>query len=87
MKQRLKPIIRSVILLAVLIILPTLIFAQMSDPGCDPGCNCRADGSICPIDNGVYALLAVGIGYGLVRVRNAKKSEGKKALSFQNDEN
>lgn len=85
MKQRLKRIIRSVILLAVLIILPTLIFAQ--EPGCDPICNCRADGSICPIDNGVYALLAIGIGYGLVKVRNAKKSEGKKSLSFQNDEN
>lgn len=72
--------------MAVFIISPTLIFAQ-PDPACDPGCNCRADGSICPIDNGVYALLAIGIGYGLVKARTAKKSEGKKALSFPNDEN
>ncbi len=79
MKQRLKPIMYS-ILIAILIILPGLIFAQ--DPGCDPACNCRVnpddpDGPpiICPIDSGLYALLAIGIGYGIIKVRNAKRVE------------
>lgn len=80
MKQRLKPLM-TFILLGVFLILPTFLFAQVGgsgpEPGCDPGCNCRADGSICPIDSGVYALLAIGIGYGLIKVKNAKKEERK----------
>lgn len=72
MKRRLKPLMYS-ILIAILIMLPGLIFAQ--EPGCDPACNCRADGSICPIDDGLYALLAIGIGYGIIKARNAKKAK------------
>ena len=79
MKQGLKPIIMYG-LMAVFIILPTLIFAGDLDPGCDPSCNCRVnpddpDGPpiICPIDDGLYALLAIGIGYGIIKVRKQGK--------------
>lgn len=47
----------------------------VGDPGCDPLCNCRADGSICPIDNGLVLLLAAGIGYGLLKFRSSYKKE------------
>ena len=43
------------------------------DPYCDPLCNCRKDGSICPIDNGLLALLAAGIIYGVKKVRDGRR--------------
>jgi hypothetical protein len=58
-----------------MICLPVLGHAQIGDPGCDPLCNCRADGSVCPIDGGLGFLLAAGIGYGIKRVKNSKKKE------------
>ena len=82
MKRLLKPVMYP-ILMVVFIFLPTFLFAQTGgaltqnsdpgDPGCDPLCNCRADGSICPIDNGLYVLLAIGVGYGIIKARNLKK--------------
>lgn len=42
------------------------------DPYCDPLCNCRKDGSICPIDSGVYFLLAIGAIYGIKKVKDTK---------------
>ena len=75
MKQRLKSISMYSILMAIFIIFPRLVFSQIGDPGCDPSCNCLPDGTVCPIDDGLYALLAVGIGYGIIKVRNAKKAE------------
>jgi hypothetical protein len=80
MKQRLKPIIMYSILMAIFITIPGFIFAQGGDPGCDPICNCRADGTICPIDDGLYALLAIGIGYGIIKVRKQKKLLGKTVI-------
>lgn len=71
MKRHMTRISMYSILMAVFMILPTVIFAQ--EPGCDPLCNCRADGSICPIDNGLYVLLAIGVGYGLIKARSLKK--------------
>lgn len=52
---------------------PVLVNAQ--DPGCDPLCNCRADGSICPIDNGVWILLSIGALYGIKKIIAARKKE------------
>lgn len=58
------------------ILFPTLIRAQCPDAGFDPGCDpqtcLRDDGSYCPIDSGVYFLLAIGAIYGIKKVRDAK---------------
>ena len=53
--------------------IPVISFAQ--EPGCDPGCNCRADGSICPVDNGVWVLLCIGVLYGIKKIRDARRKE------------
>ena len=42
------------------------------DPYCDPLCNCRADKSICPIDDGVYVLLAAGAVFGIVQIKRSR---------------
>jgi hypothetical protein len=80
MKQYFKWML-TVLFFIVLSCSPTLIFAQI-DPGCEP-CSypqgCRPDGSPCPIDSYVYILVAIGIGYGIIKVRNAKKAEGETA--------
>ena len=57
------------------ICLPSMTQAQVGDPGCDPQCNCRADMSICPIDGGLSFLLALGVGYGIKKVRDARKKD------------
>jgi len=44
------------------------------DPACDPKCNCRADGSYCPIDSNLYILLAIGVLYGIKKVTDSKKA-------------
>ena len=59
----------------VLTVLPHIGFAQIGDPGCDPSCNCRYDHSVCPIDSGVWILLAIGIGYGLKKIWDARKKQ------------
>lgn len=55
------------------IFLPLFSLFAQSDAGCDPICNCRADGSICPIDNGLYILIGIGVLYGLGKAINLKK--------------
>jgi hypothetical protein len=64
--------------------LPTIIFAQPIDPGCEP-CQyiqgCHPDGTPCPIDSYLYILVATGIVYGIKKIRNAKKDEKRKSLS------
>ena len=52
--------------------LPALVQAQ-TDPYCDPQCNCRSDGSVCPIDGGLSALLAIGVAYGIKKYKDTKK--------------
>ncbi len=42
------------------------------DPYCDPLCNCRKDGSVCPIDNGLVVLLAAGALFGVVQIRRSR---------------
>ena len=49
-------------------LLPVATFAQ-GDPGCDP-----LDPA-CPIDGGLALLLAAGAGYGIKKVRDARKQE------------
>jgi|GEM_PF-911263 len=69
-------------LLFFMIFLPTFVMAQGGpggpggggDPACDPRCNCRADGSYCPIDSNLYILLAIGVVYGIKKVKDARKS-------------
>ena len=74
MRQVSKYILIFSFLMVVFICLPAAVSAQ-GDPGCDPLCNCRADGSICPIDGGLSILLAIGIGYGIKKVRDTRKKE------------
>ena len=47
--------------------MPMFVIAQ-GDPSCDP-----LDPA-CPIDGGLSALLAVGVGYGIRKVRQARKT-------------
>ena len=47
--------------------LPVLVMAQVGNPCVDPQL-------YCPIDGGLTALLAVGVGYGIKKVREARKS-------------
>ncbi len=75
MNQVLKCIVIFSFLMIIFICVPGVLFAQ-GDPGCDPLCNCRADGSICPIDGeGLYFLLAAGIGYGIFKIRRSHRKE------------
>ncbi|HEY8660503.1 MAG TPA: hypothetical protein VIL78_15820 [Hanamia sp.] len=77
MKQFPKWIIMYSIFMAILICLPALIQAQCPDaafdPGCDPITCTRADGSYCPIDGGLSALLAIGVAYGIKKYKDTKK--------------
>lgn len=69
-------ILKSIITLSTVLMFvffPVLVHAQ--EPGCDPLCNCRADNSICPIDNEVWLLLGFGVLYGIKKIRNAHKKE------------
>jgi hypothetical protein len=63
------------LLIFILCCTPVFLYAQGGDPGCDPLCNCRADQSICPIDNGVWVLLIIGVLYGIKKIRDARKKE------------
>lgn len=44
------------------------------DPYCDPLCTCMNDANHtpCPIDNGLLFLLAIGVVYGIKKVKDAK---------------
>lgn len=45
------------------------------DGCCDADGNYIPDDPACPIDGGVVALLAAGVGYGLKRARDSKKAK------------
>jgi hypothetical protein len=70
-------------ILFLAVFLPASVFAGTGpggpgtgggDPACDPKCNCRADGSYCPIDSNLYILLAIGVLYGIKKVTDSKKA-------------
>ena len=67
MKKIIKSAVLFGLLMFALICVPALVHAQIVDPNCDP-----LDPA-CPIDGGVCFLIAVGIGYGIKRVRYSKK--------------
>jgi hypothetical protein len=68
------------ILIFLFLVLPFGSMAQVSgDPG-DPGCNpygYRRDENgnwvLCPIDDGIYALLGIGVLYGIKKVKDSRK--------------
>lgn len=41
----------------------------------DPGNPCTDPDIYCPIDSGVYFLLAAGIGYGILQMKNSRKKQ------------
>jgi hypothetical protein len=78
MKRFLKHKLFFNFLIAFLICLPTLGLAQ-TNPGCDPD-NMRCGNPPyctfrvwCPIDNGVYLLLGIGVLYGIKVIRDQKR--------------
>lgn len=78
MKKSYWPLAYLALLLFIFLLLPSLIHAQgPGDPGGgglpDPGCN--PDDEYCPIDSGLIALIAVGVGYGIKKIRDQRKVE------------
>ena len=67
-----KNIFRCIFILAFMVV-PFIMSAQglASDPG-DPGC--EPLDPACPIDGGLSALLAIGAGYGIKKIRDARKA-------------
>lgn len=61
------------------IIIPISSYSRDPDPCNDPfelpACGCPGDSQnpACPIDGGVVALLAAGVGYGIKRAKDTKK--------------
>jgi hypothetical protein len=72
MKRFPKWIFSVAFLLIVLLCIPALVRAQpnpCNDPDLPP----------CPIDGGLTALLAIGVGYGIKKYKNAKKTSFTRA--------
>jgi hypothetical protein len=80
MKRKLKAAVILPFFIFFMIFFPTFAIAGLDppggtgDPACDPQCNCRPDGSICPIDSNLYILLAIGLVYGIKKVKDSRKS-------------
>lgn len=77
MKQFTKWILMLSFFMIVFVSLPYLTQAQEEPPcvGPDP-----LDGD-CPIDGGLSALLIIGVGYGIKKVRDARKSQNDNIIS------
>jgi hypothetical protein len=54
--------------------IPTKVCAQGEDPGCDPVDNTYPDGTPCPIDGGLTALLMIGAGLGIKKIHDDRKN-------------
>lgn len=70
MKQNVLKKLLSVLFVLVIMMIPTLVMAQLGD--IDPGCDMLDP--TCPIDGGLSALLVLGAGYGIKKVRDARKN-------------
>ena len=57
-----------IVCILLIIMLPMFVMADPGDGSCDP-----LDPS-CPIDGGLSALLVLGAGYGIKKVRDARKA-------------
>ena len=56
------------LIVLLMMMLPSISYAQIIGGGCDP-----LDPR-CPIDGGLSALLAIGAGYGIKKIRDARKA-------------
>jgi hypothetical protein len=75
MKQYFRRIVKMQFFI-VLLFSPSLIFAQIIDPNCEPCqylAGCHPDGTPCPIDTHLYVLLAIGAVYGIKKLRDQRK--------------
>lgn len=70
MKQFCNSILPISLLIILFICLPSLVQAQGG-----PGDPCNDPHLYCPIDGGLIPLLALGVGYGIKKVREARRSE------------
>lgn len=59
-----KYMIMKFLMVMLMFLLPGIVMAQVTDPGCPD----------CPIDGGLSLLLAAGVGYGVKRYREGRKS-------------
>ena len=70
--KRLVPFILSfTVILVLLICVPSIVHAQPTPTPPDP---CVSPDLECPIDGGLSALLAIGVGYGIKKYRDARKT-------------
>ncbi len=69
MNKLYKHLFTTFFLLLIFTGFPSLVHAQIIDPGCDP-----LD-PYCPIDGGIGFLLAAGAAYGLKKIRNSLKKD------------
>ena len=76
MKRFQKPGLIITILFIFLMFSPVLLWADPSDPWCSPW-GLYPDGTPCPIDSKLYILLAIGVLYGIKKVRGKKIIEDK----------
>lgn len=72
MKINLK-LLLQLCLIILFLILPGIIFAKGPGGPGGPGDPCTDPYEYCPIDGGVGALLAAGIGYGIKKVRDIRR--------------
>ena len=68
MKSNLIKSLFQCLFILTVILMPLILTAQIGNPNCDP-----LDPA-CPIDGGLSALLAIGAGYGIKKIRDARKA-------------
>ena len=71
MNNKRKMILLIGVLIAVVLLWPSITNAQITDPGCDP------QDPACPIDGGLTLLIAAGIGLRARKVINDNKKKLK----------
>ena len=78
MKRILKKVLVYCFFTFLIFSIPALVKGQgPTDPGCNPdGYGRNPDGTyyVCPIDDGLYLLLILGVGYGIKKMRDSKKT-------------